>query len=75
MVFAMMISNKLEVLNLSQRLSILRLHKVRRNLFSVYINLIDSTFFILAHLSRRLKGELIVYQSSCRICVCVSVCL
>ena len=24
----------------------------------------------LAHLSRRLKGELIVYQSSCRLCVC-----
>ena len=29
----------------------------------------------LAHLSRRLKGELIVYQSSCRLCVCLSVCL
>ena len=29
---------------------------------------------LLAHLSRRLKGELIVYQSSCRLCVCVSVC-
>ena len=30
----------------------------------------------LAHLCRRLKGELIVYQSSCRLCVCVclSVC-
>ena len=28
---------------------------------------------LLAHLSRRLKGELIVYQSSCRLCVCVSV--
>ena len=27
----------------------------------------------LAHLSRRLKGELIVYQSSRRLCVCVSV--
>ena len=29
----------------------------------------------LAHLSRRLKGELIVYQSSRRLSVCVSVCL
>ena len=29
----------------------------------------------LAHLSRRLKGELIVYQSSCRLAVCVAVCL
>ena len=29
----------------------------------------------LAHLSRRLKGELIVYQSSCRLCVCVCVCV
>ena len=29
----------------------------------------------LAHLSQRLKGELIVYQSSCRLCVCLSVCL
>ena len=29
----------------------------------------------LAHLSRRLKGELIVYQSSRRLCVCLSVCL
>ena len=25
----------------------------------------------LAHLSRRLKRELIVYQSSCRLCLCV----
>ena len=32
-------------------------------------------FCILAQLSRRLKGELIVYQSSCRLCVCVSVCV
>ena len=29
----------------------------------------------LAHQNRRLKGELIVYQSSCRLCVCVSVCV
>ena len=29
----------------------------------------------LAHLSRRLKGELIVYQSSCRLSVCLSVCV
>ena len=29
----------------------------------------------LAHLSRRLKGELIVYQSSCRLCVCVCLCV
>ena len=29
----------------------------------------------LAHLSRRLKGELIVYQSSRRLSVCVSLCL
>ena len=29
----------------------------------------------LAHLSRRLKGELIVYQSSHRLCVCVSGCV
>ena len=29
--------------------------------------------FILAHLSRRLKGELKVYQSSCRLSVCLSV--
>ena len=28
----------------------------------------------LAHLSQRLKGELIVYQSSCRLCVCLCVC-
>ena len=28
----------------------------------------------LAHLSRRLKGDLIVYQSSCRLCVCLCVC-
>ena len=28
---------------------------------------------LLAHLSRRLKGELIVYQSSCRLAVCLSV--
>ena len=28
---------------------------------------------LLAHLSRRLKGELIVYQSSRRLSVCVSV--
>ena len=28
---------------------------------------------LLVHLSRRLKGELIVYQSSRRLCVCVSV--
>ena len=28
---------------------------------------------LLAHLSRRLKGELIVYQSSCRLSVCLSV--
>ena len=27
---------------------------------------------LLAHLSQRLKGELIVYQSSCRLSVCVS---
>ena len=26
---------------------------------------------LLAHLSRRLEGELIVYQSSCRLCVCL----
>ena len=31
--------------------------------------------YFLAHLSRRLKGELIVYQSSCRLAVCLSVCL
>ena len=30
---------------------------------------------LLAHLSRRLKGELIVFQSSRRLCVCLSVCL
>ena len=30
---------------------------------------------LLAHLSRRHKGELIVYQSSCRLAVCLSVCL
>ena len=29
----------------------------------------------LAHLSRRLKGELIVYQSSRRLCVCLSGCV
>ena len=29
----------------------------------------------LAHLSRRLKGELIVYQSNRRLCVCVSGCV
>ena len=29
----------------------------------------------LTHLSRRLKGELIVYLSSCRLCVCVCVCV
>ena len=28
-----------------------------------------------SNLSRRLKGELIGYQSSCRLCVCLSVCL
>ena len=32
-------------------------------------------FSFLPHLSRRLKGELIVYQSSRRLCVCVSVCM
>ena len=31
--------------------------------------------YFLAHRSRRLKGELIVYQSSRRLCVYVSVCL
>ena len=31
--------------------------------------------FFLPHLSRRLKGEIIVYQSSCRLCVCVYVCV
>ena len=31
--------------------------------------------FVLAHLSRRLKGELIVYQSSRRLSLCVAVCL
>ena len=30
---------------------------------------------LLAHLSRRLKGELIVYQSSCCLCVWLCVCL
>ena len=30
---------------------------------------------LLAHLSRRLKGELMVYQSSRRLAVCLSVCL
>ena len=30
---------------------------------------------LLAHLSPGLKGELIVYQSSCRLCVCLCVCL
>ena len=30
---------------------------------------------VLAHLSRRLKGGLIVYQSSRRLCVCVSGCV
>ena len=29
----------------------------------------------IAHLSRRLKGGLIVYQTSRRLCVCVSVCV
>ena len=33
----------------------------------------SSYFSFLAHLNRRLKGELIVYQSSCRMCVCLSV--
>ena len=31
-------------------------------------------YMFLAHLSRRLKGELIVYQSSRRLCVCLCVC-
>ena len=30
---------------------------------------------LLAHVSRRLKGEVIVYQSSCRLCVCVCLCV
>ena len=30
---------------------------------------------LLAHLSQRLKGELIVYQLSCRLCVCLAVCV
>ena len=30
---------------------------------------------LLAHLSRRLKGELIAYQSIRRLCVCLAVCL
>ena len=34
-----------------------------------------SRIFLLAHLSRRLKGELIVYQSSRRLCVCVCQCV
>ena len=32
------------------------------------------SFLFLAHLSRRLKSELIVYQSSCRLCGCVCGC-
>ena len=31
--------------------------------------------FLLAHLSRRLKGQLIVYQSSRRLCVWLCVCV
>ena len=45
-------------------------------LYKIYINNdpgMTLTRF-LAHLSRRLKGELIVYQSSFRLCVCVCVC-
>ena len=47
----------------------------------IYKGAISLTSFLpfqclfLAHLSRSLKGELIVYQSSCRLSVCVSVCL
>ena len=49
-----------------------------------YPQFCESTYFtdhdfeypqFLAHLSRRLKGELIVYQSSRRLCVCVSCCV
>ena len=29
--------------------------------------------YFLAHLSRRLKGEVLVYKSSCRLCVCLCV--
>ena len=38
-----------------------------------FIKTIFSLCEFLAHLSRRLKGELIVYQSSRRLCVCLSV--
>ena len=34
---------------------------------------VDSKLRFLAHLSQRLKGELIVYQSSCRLSVCLCV--
>ena len=34
-----------------------------------------SPFYFLAHLSRKLKDELIAYQSSCRVCVCACVCV
>ena len=33
----------------------------------------NMVLIFLAHLRRRLKGELIVYQSSRRLCVCLSV--
>ena len=37
--------------------------------------MIDERHRFLAHLSRRLKGELKVYQSSRRLSVCLAVCL
>ena len=42
--------------------------------FATYLSL-SGQFCFLAHLSRRLKGELIVYQSSRRLAVCLSVCV
>ena len=39
----------------------------------IYIGIVKRHF--LAHLSRRLKGELIVYQSSRRLSMCLAVCL
>ena len=40
----------------------------------LFVGITTDIYRFLAHLSRRLKGEFIVYQSSCRLCVCMSVC-
>ena len=42
-------------------------------MWKIFVEVCKNAF--LAHLSRRLKGELIVYQSSCRLAVCLSVCV